>query len=201
MSERRFGPTASGERGLAVVLLCAAVFFVYFFWTKSPTYPDIDKRAHYAFLAAGTCLAAAIASWRWKRFQSEIVLSADGVEFQVTGGAPVARSAIEWADLAALELVIDTRPRVADLHHLVFITGPDATEPGRRYSIICEGLDATLPVVMDAIFTVASKQGFAIKGPRPQHVGSWFNGMNWTLEPAKPGTNGNESASPDLGQA
>lgn len=201
MSERRFGPTASGERGLAVVLLCAAVFFLYFFWVHSPYFPAIHTGGKYAFLAAGVCLAAAIASWRWKRFQSEIVLSAHGVEFQATGGAPVARTALAWADLAALELVIETRPRDADLHHLVFIAGPDAAEPGQRYSIICEGLEAKLPVVMEAILATAREQGFAIEGPRPQHVGSWFNGMNWRLEPAKPGPNSNEPSGPEFDQA
>lgn len=165
------------------MLLCAAVFFVYFFWVQSPSYPEIDKGAQYAFLAAGTCLAAAIAAWRWKRFQSEIVLSANGVTFQAMGGAPVARTSLAWAELAALELVIETRPRDADLHHLIFVTGPDASLPGRRFSVICEGLEAKLPVVLEAIFAAALEQGFAIKGPRPQHVGTWFNGMNWTVEP------------------
>ena len=184
-----------------MVLLCAAVFFVYFFWIQNPYFPEIGIGAQYAFLAAGTCLAAAIAAWRWKRFQSEIVLSAHGVRFQATGGAPVARTALAWAELAALELVVETRPRDADLHFLVFVAGPDAAQPGRRYSVICEGLAAKLPVVMEAIFNAASEQGFRLKGPRPPHVGSWFNGMNWTLERAMAGTSGEEPPGPELHQA
>ena len=201
MNDRRFGPSPSGERGLAFVLFCGAMFFVYFFWIHSPSFPAVEKGAQYAFLAAGICMAGAIAAWRWKRFQSEIVLSPHGVEIRAGGSTPVARTTLVWKDLAALELHVETRPRDADLRFLVFVAGPDAAQPGRRYSVICEGLAAKLPVVMEAIFNAASEQGFRLKGPRPPHVGSWFNGMNWTLERAMAGTSGEEPPGPELHQA
>jgi len=201
MNHRRFGPTASGERGLAVVLLCGAMFFVYFFWIHSPSFPAVEKGAQYAFLAAGTCMAGAIAAWRWKRFQSEIVLSPHGVEFRAGGSTPVPRTTLAWKDLAALELHVETRPRDADLRFLVFVAGPDAAQPGRRYSVNCDGLEARLPVVMEAIFAAAREQGFRLKGPRPQHVGTWFDGMNWTLEPLLTEGDGMDPRGPDLRQA
>lgn len=182
-TEKRFGPSTTGETALAVVLALAAGTFLYFFWVIAPDFPRITKSAQYAILAATVCLVSAGAAWRWKRFQAEIVLSAKGVEVHATGDAPVPRTALPWKDLAALEHVVVARPRGGDLRYLVFVAGPGAASPGRRYSIISNGLDADLPVIVEAIAAMAPDHGFRLRGPRPGHVGSWLNGMNWALEP------------------
>lgn len=180
--EQRFGPSQHGQRSLALIMALAAIAFLYFGWVMWPDFPEVRRSHGYVFLLAGVCLACAVAAYRWKRFQAEIVVSKEGVAFHATGGAPVPRTVLAWQDIARIEHRVEVRPRAHDLRFLVFVAGPQAASPGRAYRIINEGLDTGFATVIDTIGAFASHGGWRLAGPRPRHVGNWFDGMHWRLE-------------------
>lgn len=195
MSERCFGPSKSGEKGLALVLAIAAFAILYFFWVTNPDFPDVRRSSYQVFLVTTVLFVAAISAWNWKRFAAEIVVSEKGIMLHATGGVPVPRAVLPWRDISKLELDVETRPRGGHLRFLVFVSAPDAEKPGRRYSIILEGLEDDIATILEGIALAATDQGYALVGPRPGHVGQWFNGMNWHLEPLDDAVRGSGSSS------
>lgn len=187
MNDRRFGPKEQGERYLAVVLGFGAAGLIYLGAFHFGFYLPPDPRADftlYTLLIAAVLLIASVAAWRWKRMQSELTVSQEGVRFRSTGLAPIGDTELAWGDIAMIEHRVIMRYRAPDLRYLVFIAGPVAENPDRDYALITNGLEADVPDVMRAIVEDAQDAGWSVIGPRIDHVAAWFNGMNWRLERA-----------------
>ena len=175
----RFAPVPPGDRALAALLVLVAAFVLWAFWGLMPDFPRITRGTLYVFLLAGACLAGALAALRHTPHQAEVEVTRDGIYLRASGGAPIAAITLGWADIERITFRTMNNSRHV---FLVFTCGPGSPRPGRELALHGRGLSVPLSEVMAAIAAEAEADGAV--GPRPRHIGSWFNGLTWRLEPA-----------------
>lgn len=186
MIDQHFGPVKRGQVAFACVLGVAAGLVLYLGWVLIPTHPTPDRfyrRNDYALLFATILMGLAVASWRWKPYQAEINVSDQGIDFHASGRFPIARTQLGWKKIVRIEHRIQFR----NTRCLILVAAQGAAKPERSFMIPAEALENGLVDVIIAIEAATAANGWRLVGPRPQHVGAWFDGMTWTLEPGASG--------------
>ncbi|WP_227272473.1 hypothetical protein [Roseobacter weihaiensis] len=130
-------------------------------------------------------LVAAWATLQWRPYQSELRINQDGVEMRAWARNPLRRTKLSWDRIARIGHRKTTVYRGPDMMWLVFIEPENESGQARERQFILNGLESDKGNIVQHVITAliqgARAQGYEVDGPRPIHVGTWFNGINWTF--------------------
>lgn len=173
--EQYFAARRQGEPVLAVLLFAAACGLIY---------AGVISSRFFLLLGAAVLIVGSVAAWCWRRFRSEVRVSAEGVFFSAQGMQPTRRTNLAWSDLTRVELRIEIIFRCEHLYFYDFFTKGADGGAERRHSVILNGLQDDRGDILSALYEVGEQNGYTLTGPRPDHISAWFSGMNWKINPA-----------------
>lgn len=180
---RHFPPVRRGETFLACLFFGGAAIMVLFTFVLTPFHlppdPGFKGEVHLLILTALFLFFGTVA-WRWRPYKSDLRLTDKGVIMSATGMVPLAKTDVLWKEITELRLNIVTN-KGQNPKYLHVTSQIEGSRARKDHALILNGLDATMPDVMQTLLETAVEKGLQVEGPRPKTAEDWVDGLTWKV--------------------